>query len=129
MTARDLLEKRINEILDGFVGQPLTTETREAIMAQMLADTSGLAKIMDGLVPSGEGGSFDDQIAFAKIFYIGTKRRPQRIAEMPNGHLHNARDKLKRERCGGLLAFTILAMDAEISRRETARAQEGKHDG
>jgi hypothetical protein len=62
------------------------------------------------------------RIDVASHWYEGSKGR-QLITAMPNGHLHNACAGLKRKRLRGVDPFTILAMEAEIARRD-AEAKE-----
>lgn len=62
--------------------------------------------------------AFDQAVAQASAIYRGSDGRIHLIKDMPNGHLHNACSALKRKRLGGVDVFTILAMDAEIARRE-----------
>jgi len=63
----------------------------------------------------------EKQLERAKTFYIDGKGWLHRITEMPNGYLHNALAALKRGRVEGLQVFTVLAMDAEVKRREESQ--------
>jgi hypothetical protein len=56
--------------------------------------------------------------------YIDSDRKPHLITAMPNGYLHNALAKMLREPPHPGRVAMVLAMDAEVRRRETARQEE-----
>lgn len=60
----------------------------------------------------------DPDAGAAVGIYTDSKGHAHVIAEMPNGYLHNAAARLRRE---GTAPATLQAMDLEIGRREAAK--------
>ena len=116
-------EEAFDELLRAaLVGADLPPEQMADLVPYMgrqpdLADLRG-REITDLLVAELTG-----RIWHASTYYLGSKGHA-RIAEMANGHIHNALAAMKRRRLAGLDAFTILALEAEITKRAAARAEE-----
>lgn len=123
MLGRSLLERRARELLQGV--QVYDDATRDKFIAAMLADDVLMAAA-DALVPA-QIAQVEEAIDSAKTFYQGSDGKLVRITEMANGHLHNACAAMKRKRLGGVWAFTILAMDAEIARRGAEAKKENQN--
>jgi hypothetical protein len=113
---RDLIERRARELIEGLGALVYDEASKARVIAALLADPELMAAA-DALREE-QFAQVDEAIEDAKLFYVGTDGRRHRITDMANGHLHNAVARLKRIRLGGVWAFTILAMDAEIARRE-----------
>jgi hypothetical protein len=126
VNARELFENRLREHLETKGTSP---DMAREIVRETFARTAGkLGAALDAMQTDADRETLSDQIETAKTFYVDSKGRMHRIAEMPGPYLKNAAAALKRTIYGGLLAFTVASMDDEIRRRDAARAQEGQHD-
>jgi hypothetical protein len=116
---RDLIERRARELIEGLGALVYDEASKARVIAALLADPELMAAA-DALREE-QFAQVDEAIEDAKLFYVGTDGRRHRITDMADGHIHNAVARLKRIRLGGVWAFTILAMDAEIAKREAAK--------
>jgi hypothetical protein len=115
-TREDDFDAALRKVL---LAHDLPPEQVEPLLAYMIRHPDIVA--FRALGPTGDelSAGLAALIQSASTFYVGS-RGAVRITAMPNGHLHNACVALKSRRLGGVTAFTILALEAEITARERA---------